>query len=88
MVLQAIGILKISTGFLIGINAVTFPGHINIMVLAGVESGVVRIQTCGDICVDGFTSEVFLICNKHHEVIPAMLFAYRAEIHDGGFANG
>ena len=56
--------------------------------LAGVESGVVRIQTSGDICVGRFTSEVFLICNEHCEVIPAGFFAYRAEIHDGGFANG
>ena len=60
-------------------DAVAFPGHINIMVLAGVESGVVRIQTSGSICVGRFTSEVFLICNKHHEAIPARFFAYRAE---------
>ena len=88
MALQAIGILKICTGFLIVMDAVAFLGHINIMVLAGVESGVVRIQTSGDICVGRFTSEVFLICNEHHEVIPARFFAYRAETHDGGFANG
>ena len=68
-------------------NAVAFPGHIRVMVLAGVESGVVRIQTSSDSCVGRFTSEVFLICNEHHEVIPARFFAYRAEIHDGGFAN-
>ena len=69
-------------------NVVAFTGHINIMVLAGVESGVVRIQTSGDICVGRFTSEDFLTCNEHHEVIPARFFAYRVEIHDGGFANG
>ena len=63
-------------------------GHINVMVLAGIESGVVRIQTSGDICVGRYTSEVFLICNGHCEVIPARFFAYRAEIHNGGFANG
>ena len=39
------------------------------MVLAGVESGVVRIQTSGDISVGRFTSEVFHICNEHCEVI-------------------
>ena len=44
MALQAVGILKICTGFLIVMNAVAFLGHINVMVLAGVESGVVRIQ--------------------------------------------
>ena len=88
MALQAVGILKICTGFLIVINAVALTGHINVMVLSGVESGVVRIQTSGDICVGRFTSEVFLICNEHCEVIPVRFFAYRAEIHDGGFANG
>ena len=88
MALQAVDILKICTAFLIVMNAVAFLGHIRVMVLAGVESGVVRIQTSSDICVGRFTSEVFLICNEHHEVLPARFFAYRAEIHDGGFANG
>ena len=58
------------------------------MVLAGVESGVVRIQTSGDICVGRFTSEVLHTCNEHCEVILARFFAYRAETHNGGFANG
>ena len=49
-------------------DAVVFPGHINIMMLAGVESGVVRIQTSGDIWVGRFTSEVFCICNEHCEL--------------------
>ena len=88
MVLQAVGILKICRGFLIVMDAVAFLGHINVMVLAGVESGVIRIQTSGDICVDRFTSEVFLICSEHREVKHARFFAYRAETHDGGFANG
>ena len=57
------------------------------MVLAGVESGVMRIQTSGDICVGRFTSEVFLICNEHCEVISPGLLAYRAVTHDGGFAK-
>ena len=86
--LQAVGIFKICTAFLMVMNAVAFLGHINIMVLAGVESGVVRIKTSGDVCVGRFTSEVFLICNEHYEVIHARFFAYRAQIHDGGFANG
>ena len=76
------------TGFLTVMNVVAFPWHIRVMVLAGVESGVVRIQTSGDICVGRFTSEVFLICNEHCEVIPARFFMYKAEVHDGGFANG
>ena len=68
--------------------SVALSGHINAMVLAGVESGVMKIQTSGDICVGRFTSEVFLICNEHSEVIPAGFLAYRAETHDGGFAKG
>ena len=68
--------------------SVAFSGHISMMVLAGAESGVMRIQTSGDICVGRFTSEVFLICNEHCEVISARLLAYRAETHDGGFAKG
>ena len=68
--------------------SVALSGHINVMVLAGIESGVMRIQTSGDICVGRLTSEVFLICNKHHEVIPAGFLVYRAETHDGGFAEG
>ena len=67
---------------------VAFPGHINVMVLAGVESGVVRIQTSGDIWVGRLTSEVFHICNEHHEAIPVGFFAYRAETHGDGFAHG
>ena len=55
--------------------SVALSGHINMMVLAGEESGVMRIQTSGDICGGRFTSEVFLICNEHHEVIPAGFLA-------------
>ena len=67
--------------------SVAFSGHISMMVLSGTESGVVRIQTSGDICVGKFTSDVFLICNEHCEVISAVLLAQRAATHDGGFAN-
>ena len=73
------------TGSLRVMDAVVFPGHINIMMLAGVESGEVRIQTSGDICIG--TSEVFHICNEHQEPILASFIAYRAETHEGGFAN-
>ena len=68
--------------------SVAFSGHISMMVIAGAESGVMSIQTPGDICVGRFTSEVFLICNEHLEIISAVLLAYRAEMHDGGFASG
>ena len=68
--------------------SVAFSGHISMMVLAGVESEVVRIQTSGDICVGRFTSEVFLICNELCEVISAGLLTYKAETHDGRFAKG
>ena len=67
---------------------VAFPGHNNVMVLAGVESGVMRIQTSGDICVGRFTSKVFLICNEHCEVISAGLLAYTVVTHNGRFTKG
>ena len=57
-------------------------GHISMMVLAGVESWVVRIQISDDIWVDKFTSDAFLICNEHCEVISAVLLAYRAATQD------
>ena len=88
MALQAIGSLKICTGFLMVMVSVAFLGHIRMRVLAGVENGVMGIQTSGDICVGKFTSEVFLICNEHCEVIAAGPLVYRAVTHDGGFAKG
>ena len=68
--------------------SVAFSGHISMIMLAGAESGVVRIQISDDIYVGRFTSEVFLICNEHFEVISAGFLAYRAETHDDGFAKG
>ena len=76
------------TGFLTVMVSVAFSGHINVMVLAGAESGVMRIQTSGNICVVRLTSEVFLICNGHCAVISAGFPTYRAETHNGGFAKG
>ena len=58
------------------------------IVLAGAESGVIRIQISGDICAGRFTSDIFLIYNEHCEAISAGLLAYRAETHDGGFTKG
>ena len=65
-----------------------FSGHISVMVLAGVESGVVMIQVSGDIWVGNFTSDAFRICNEHCEIIPTVLLAYRAVVQDGGLDNG
>ena len=75
--LQAVGILRMCTGFLTVMVSIAFSGHINMIVLAGAKSAVVRTQTSGDICVGRFTSEVFLICNEHCEVISAGLLVYR-----------
>ena len=68
--------------------SVAFSGHISMMVLAGVESGVMRIQTSGDIWVGKFTPDVFLICNEHCEVVSAVFLAYTKVIHNGVFAKG
>ena len=58
------------------------------MVLAGAESGVMRIHISVDIWVGKFISDAFHICNEHCEVISAVLFAYRAVTQDGRFAKG
>ena len=58
------------------------------MVLAGVEAGVVMIQTSGDIWVGKFISDAFHICNEHCEVMSAVLLAYRVVAQDGGFDKG
>ena len=76
------------TGFCIMMVSMAICGHINVMVFTGAASGVVRIQTSGAIWVGKFISDVFCICNEHFKVIPAVLFAYRAAVQDGGFAKG
>ena len=70
------------------IVSMAFSGHISMMVLAGAESRVMRIQTSGDIWVGKFTSDAFHICNEHCEVISAVLLAYKTVTQDGGFAKG
>ena len=40
--------------------SMAFPGHISMIVLAGVESEVVRIQTSGDIWVGKFISDALM----------------------------
>ena len=68
--------------------SMAFSGHINVIVFAGAASGVVRIQTSGAIWVGRFVFDAFHICREHFEVIFTVLFAYKAAIQDGGFANG
>ena len=65
------------TGFCTMMTSMAFSGHINVIVLARAASGVVRIQTSGAIWVGKFVSDAFHV-----------LFACRAAIQDGGFANG
>ena len=65
-----------------------FSGHINVMVCTGAVTGVVRIQTSGAIWVGRVVAEALCICNEHFEVISAILFAYKAAMQNGGFANG
>ena len=62
--------------------------HINVMVFAGAAIGVVRIQTSGAIWVGRLVTEALHTCNEHFEVISTVIFAYKAAIQDGGFANG
>ena len=65
-----------------------FSGHINVMVFVGAVTGVVRIQTSGTIWVGRLVAEALHICSEHFEDMSTVLFAYKAAIQDGGFANG
>ena len=69
-------------------NIVAFPGQIRVIVFAGTESGVVRIQTFGAICDGKVTPQDFLSCSKHHAEMLARFLVYKAEVHIGGFVNG
>ena len=86
--LQAVGILKMWMGFSTVMNTVAFSGHIRVIVLAGAESGEVRIHTFGDICDGMLTSDVILTCSEHGEEMPAWFLMYKAEVHVGGFPSG
>ena len=88
MALQVVGSFNMCAGFCIMMVSMAFSGHINVMVFTGAASGVVRIQTSGAIWVDKFVCDAFHICSEHFEVISTVLFAYRAAIQDGEFANG
>ena len=86
--LQAGDIPNMWMGFSTLMNVIAFPGQIRVMVLAGVENAVVRIQTFGAIRNGMLTSEVFLICNEHLEVMFARFLVYKPEVQVGGFASG
>ena len=75
-------------GFSTLMNVVAFFGQIRVIVLAGVENAVVRIQMFGVIRDGLLMSEVFLICNEHLEVMLAKFLAYQAEVQVGGLASG
>ena len=85
--LQAVSILNMWMGFSTLMNIIAFPGQIRVMVLAGVENAVVRIQMFGAIWDGMLTSEVSLICNEHIEVMLAKFLVYKAEVQVGGFAS-
>ena len=86
--LQAIGSFSMCTGFCIIMVSMAFSGYMSVMVFAGAASGVVRIQTSGAIWVGKFVFDAFHNCHEHFEVMPAVLFAYKAAIQGGRFANG
>ena len=88
MGLQAVGSFSMCTGFCIMMVPMAFAGHINVMMFTGAASGVVRIQTSGAIWVGKLVIDAFHICSEHFEMISTVLFAYKAAIQDGGFANG
>ena len=86
--LQAIGSFSVCISSWIGMVAMGFSGHINVMVFIGTVTDVVRIQTSGAIWLGRLVVEALCICNEHFEAISTLLFAYRDAIQDGGFANG
>ena len=88
MVLQAIVSLSMCTGFCIVMVSMAFSGHISVMVFAEAAIGVVKIQISGAILVGKLVIDALHICSEHFEVISQVLFAYKAAIQDGGFANG
>ena len=75
-------------GFCIKMVAMGFSEHINVMVFTGAVMGVVRIQTSGVIWVGRVVAQALHTSNEHFAVISTLLFAYKAAMQDGGFANG
>ena len=83
-----VGSFSMCIGFCIGMVSMGFSGHINVKVFIGAVTGVVRIQISGAIWVGRLVAEPLCICNEHFDVISTVLFAYKAAMQDGGFANG
>ena len=88
MALQAVGICSTCSGCLIGIVSIGFSEHIKLMVSVGAEVGVASIQTSGIICVGRGVVEALCSWRKHLDSMLAVLLAYRAAMHVGGFAKG
>ena len=88
MALQDVGSFIMCTGFCIGMVSMAFSGYIDVMVCTGAAIGVARIQASHDIWEGRLVIDAFCICSEHFEVISAVLFAYKAAIHDGWFSNG
>ena len=63
MALQAVGSFSMCIGFWIGMVVMVFSRHINVMVFVRAVTGVVRIQTSGDIWVGRLVAEALWICN-------------------------
>ena len=57
-------------GFWIGMVAMGFSGHINVMVFDGAVTGVVTIQTSGAIWVGRLVAEALPICNENWREYP------------------
>ena len=71
----------------IGIVSMGFSGHIKVTVLIGAVAGVVSIWTSGVIWVGRLVVVVLHNCKEHLEVMPVLLFVYRAAMHVGGLAS-
>ena len=82
------GSFSMCIGCWIGIVSMGFSRHINVMVLIGAVASVVSIQTSGVIWAGRLVAIVLHICKEHLEVMPILLFAYRAAMHVGGLASG
>ena len=86
--LQAAGTVNMWMGFSTLMNVLAFPGQIRLVVFAGAESGVLRMQAFGAICDGMLTSKVFLTCNEYHAEMLSRFLVYKAEVHVDRFANG
>ena len=81
------GSFSMCIGSQIGIVSMGFSGHIKVMVVTGAIASVVSIQTSGVIWVGKLVVVVLHIYKEHLEVMPVLLFAYRAPMHVGGLVS-